>query len=354
MAETPSLDIPVVAPQLTAQLEHTHVLLRITPEPTPQFAYELAAPQGWAYSAAFGPVSDGPLLPRSLGFVAGAADPDGPVIGVTATAVPFEIPVDTWTRMSFAAEGWTVVAAEWFPGATGLFFDITGTRTVDNVQQVRRTSARADGSHIFCVNCFTSRAKWDQTKEIFWVAHATFKLLKGTGTTRMEPWAGAETEAPPFRFAYPVSWSAQPVASPVPGVSAVDLRLMNAKADVLLAYLQVQAVRLDEGEPVPSLEALAAKGKGRLAKAGYQETQPMAPLGEEQDPRQVATEGWLGGLEGRGRLAQADVIGRLGFVHRGRVVVTFMMICPVPQDDLLVALRAQRAFEIARGTLEIG
>jgi len=170
----------------------------------------------------------------------------------------------------------------------------------------------------------------------------------------MEPWAGAEAEAPPFRFAYPVSWSAAPVASPVPGVSAVDLRLLNAKAEVLLAYLQVQAVRLDEGEPVPSLETVTMKGKARLTKAGYHETQPLTPLGEDQDPRQVATEGWMGGAQGRGRLAQADVIGRLGFVHLGRVVVTFMMICPVPEDDLLVALRAQRAFEIARGTLEIG
>lgn len=339
---------------MTAQLEQTHVLLRITPEPTPQFAYELATPKGWAYSAALGPVSDGLLLPRSLGFVAGSADPQGPVIAVTVTPVPFELPVDTWTRLSFAAEGWTVLSAEWFPGAAGLFFDITGTRVVDHVEQVRRTSARADGGHIFSVNCFTSRAKWDQAKEIFWIAHATFKVLKGTGTARMEPWAGAETESPPFRFAYPVSWSEAPVPSPLPDVSAVDLRLLNAKEDVLLAYLQVQLVRLADGEAAPSLETLAAKGKARLAKAGYHETQPMMPLGEDQDPRQIAVEGWLGGSQGRGRLAEADVIGRLGFVHRARAVVTFMMICPVPEDDLLVALRAQRAFEIARSTLEIG
>lgn len=353
MAETPPLDIPVVAPQMTARLEQTHVLLKLTPEPTSQFAYELAVPKGWAYSAEFGPVSDGPLLPRSLGFVAGSAEPDGPVIGVTATLVPFEIPVDTWTRMSFAAEGWTVVVARWFPGATGLFFDITGTRVVDGVEQVRRTTARADGSHVFCVNGFTSRAKWDQVKEIFWVAHATFKLLTGTGTSRMEPWAGAETEHPDFRFAYPVSWSDEVMKSPVPDASAINLRLLNAREDQLLAYLQVQAVRLGAGEPVPPLEVLLEKAKARLASAGYRETQPMALLGEEQDPRLVAVEGWMGGFLGRGHLAQADVIGRLGFVHRAGVVVTFMMICPLPEDDLLVALRAQRAFEIARGTLEI-
>lgn len=344
----------MVAPQMTAHLQETHVLLKVTPEPTPQFAFEVAMPKSWAYSAQYGPVSEGPLLPRSLGFAAGSADPDGPVIGVTVTPVPFEIPIDAWTRMSFAAEGWSIVAAQWFPGAAGLFFDITGVRVVDNVQQVRRTSARADGSHIFSVNCFTSRAKWDQAKEIFWVAHATFKLLKGTGTSRMEPRAGAETESPPFRFAYPVSWSDAPVASPDPAVSAVDLRLLNAREDVLLAYLQVQLVRLGEGEAPPSFEALVAKGKARLARAGYQETQPMARVGEDEDPRQVAVEGWLGGSQGQGRLAQADVLGRLGFVHRGRAVVTFMMICPVPQDDLLVSLRAQRAFEIARDTLEIG
>ena len=54
MAETPSLEIPVVAPQMTAHLQETHVLLKVTPEPTPQFAFEVAMPKSWAYSAQYG------------------------------------------------------------------------------------------------------------------------------------------------------------------------------------------------------------------------------------------------------------------------------------------------------------
>jgi len=129
MSAAIALDIPVTAPRVTATLEQTHVTFQATPSANPLFAYRLAIPKAWAYSAAFGPVPDGPFATQGLGFMTGSARPGAPVVAVTVTPLPFEIPVDTWARLSLAAEGWTIVAARWFPGAKGLFFDITGTRT---------------------------------------------------------------------------------------------------------------------------------------------------------------------------------------------------------------------------------
>ena len=129
----PPIDIPLMAPQLTATLEQTHVAFHVTPENHPLLAYQLVIPKTWAFSKAFGPVSTGPLVTEGLGFFARSADPRSPVIAVTLTAIPFEVPIDAWGRLAFAAEGWQVVDARWFAGALGLFFDVVGTRVRDGV-----------------------------------------------------------------------------------------------------------------------------------------------------------------------------------------------------------------------------
>jgi len=350
-----ALDIPVSAPRVTATLEQTHVMFEGTPSTNPLFAYRLAIPKGWAYSAQFGPVPEGPFASQGLGFMTGSARSGAPVVAVTVTPIPFEIPIDVWVRSSMTAEGWTVVSARWFPGAKGLFFDITGTRTVNDVEEVRRTSVRADGIHVFSVNCLSAREHWDEAKEIFWVAHSTFQLVKPVGTTRMEPWLAASADRrPDFVIAYPMSWSASPVEKAPDGASGLDVRLLDAKQETLLAYLQVQAVALEEGEAVPSFDVLVAKAVKRLGSAGFKPAGPPKPTSAGDDPRAAAVDGWLGGLVGTGRLAEADVTARLGFVVRDRNVVTFLLFSPLLADDTLVALRAERAFEIARATFELG
>jgi hypothetical protein len=76
---------------------------------------------------------------------------------VTATAIPFEIPIDVFARLTLAAEGWTVVAGKWFPGPRSLFFDVTATRVVGGVTQVRRTSLRAVGGNVVAVHTLSAR-----------------------------------------------------------------------------------------------------------------------------------------------------------------------------------------------------
>jgi hypothetical protein len=346
-----SLDIPMMAPDVAATLEQTHVMFKGTPKERPLFAYRLAVPRTWAFSEAFGPVPEGPLASQGLGFFAGSAAPEAPVIAVTVTAIPFDVPVDAWMRMAFAAEGWTVVSAKWFPGAQGVFFDVTGTRVRDGVEEVRRTSARADGSHLFCVNCLTGRQGWEQAKKLFWIAHDTFKLEKPTGIGRMEPWLSAVGRNPDFGVAYPISWSATPVEGAPEGVSAVDLRLLNARQDTLLAYAQVKVQRLDEGEAVPPLDQLSSRALEKLAGFGFVAAGPRVPLTDENDPRAAAVPGWLGGLLVDGRVPAAEATARLGFAERQGCLITWQAVCPTLHDDLLVALRAQRLFEIVRATL---
>jgi hypothetical protein len=348
----PDLDIPVAAPRVLAAMEETHVNLRVTPNDNPLLAYSLAIPKTWAYSKQFGPVPSALLEPQGLGFFTASATPGAPVIAVTMTPVPFEIPLHTWARLAMADDGWTVLSARYLPGPYGLFFDLTGTRLVDDVEEVRRTTARIDGGKVFCVNTMCARVHWDDAKEIFWVAHATFELLGGTRQDKMEPWLAASAEAPGFRAAYPYSWRAEPASVPADqATSAVDIRLIDAEGKTLLAYLQVKAERALDGQQVPSLEQLEGAALSRLAGSGVAPTGPFRRLSEEEDPRATAVEGWLGGSVGEARLGEGDVAVRLGFVRLSDVTFSLSLLSPRLEDDRLAALRAERAFEIARFTL---
>lgn len=345
-----NLDIPLAAPNVTANMLHTHVRMSITPNDDESLAYDLAIPKGWAYSQQFGPVATGLLETQGIGFFAAGVHPDGPVIAATVTTVPYEIPLDTWARMSLTHEGWEVVDAKWFPGPYGLFFDLTGQRTVGESQQVRRTSVRVRGSQIFSLHCMCSRTQWEEHKEIFWVAHLSFELgLKGS--TRMEPWLAGVGAKPDFQFGFPASWSAEP-KTPEPEVtSLVDVRLLDAADERLLAYLQVTARRRAQGEAAPNLLLYQSESQSLLTAAGFVANDKPRKLTTDEDPRAEAVQGWLGGFIWEGVMKGGAVYVRTGFLDQAGATFVFTLISPRLQDDPLIALRAQRAFEIARSTL---
>src|SRR4249919_1659595 len=95
---TPPLDIPVKAPNTLARMEQTHARVEITPNGDDTLRYDMALPKDWAIAKEFGPVPDGLFQERGLGIFAPALEPESPRIAVTATPVPFELPVDAWVR----------------------------------------------------------------------------------------------------------------------------------------------------------------------------------------------------------------------------------------------------------------
>jgi hypothetical protein len=215
------------------------------------------------------------------------------------------------------------------------------------VHELRRSSLRNLGSDIVTVNCFCGRDWWEGAKEIFWVAHVTFKLL-ATRQTRMEAWAEAATQrGPRFAVQYPLSWWEEEAEGEDPNISGMHLRLADAKQERLLAYVQAKVAKRAPGAPADRNQ-LTASATAHLARAGVHIAGPLRPLSEDDDQRAVAVKGWLGGFQGEGQLGTSEVRLRLGFVERDRHDATFLMISPLLADDPLTALRAQRAFEIAR------
>jgi hypothetical protein len=131
--------------------------------------------------------------------------------------------------------------------------------------------------------------------------------------------------------------------------------LLDAEAERLLGYLQVKALWR---APLPALppaapEALKAEALASVERSGFATEAEFQPLTEDDDPRSIAVEGWLGGFSVDGTIAGGDVSLRLGFVVRDDVVFTFSLLSPRLENNPLNALRAIRVFEIARATLAL-
>lgn len=343
----PPLDIPTTAPQILASFQETHVNAEIEPSGAEHLTYRVAVPKSWPFSSSFGPTPTGMLEIRGLGFFAAANLPTAGVIAVTATNVPFEIPIDAWARVVFAHEGYEIVAANWFPGPTGLFYDITGARTVNDVLEIRRSAIRVKGNEIICLNCMCGHDEWSYAKGVFWIAMVTFELADAK-PSRMEPWLRAAAEDPSFELAHPSSWRSEPVEETPEGVSAVDVKLAG-QDEKLLGYLQVRAERWIG--PAPSLAQLDASALVRLKSSGFVPADEAKALTEESDPRAAGVRGWVGGFSGDGTLLGGEVATRRGFMLREGIVYSFAMLSPRITNNPLVALRTLRVFEIARATL---
>jgi hypothetical protein len=89
----------------------------------------------------------------------------------------------------------------------------------------------------------------------------------------------------------------------------------------------------------------------------YTPSKPFLPLTEQDDPRGEAVNGWLGGFAGEEKVhengSDTDVAVRLGFIRRGGSTFSLIALSAPVRDDTLAAFRTQRAFEIARDSLEV-
>ena len=176
-------------------------------------------------------------------------------------------------------------------------------------------------------------------------------VLNASGSTRMEPWLRAgTTRGVAFETAYPQSWAAEPVEG-THDASGIHIRLADGDQDKLYAYILVHAQRR---------AAIAQESRARwlgdalamLRRSGLVDMGSPREVTEADDPRTVGVEGWCGGYQGEGRVGEADLDWRLGFVARDEILFTVALYSPKRAEDLLSALRARRAFEIVRATLD--
>ena len=346
---TAKIDIPNKAPDVLANMAQTHANVDVESDEDPSLNFNLALPKSWVQRKA--PASFRQALFPARALATFAPEPkNGGAVAVVAAVAPIthEIPLDVWSRATFEQEGYQIVDAHWFPGPNGLFFDITGRRTEPNGEIVRRSSVRQDGARLFLLNAISPIDQWDEVKGNIWAAHVTFELLNARGGT-VEERRTIIARDPAFRVEYPESWEGEVGKSRDRGVSGVHLRLPTPDNTDLAAYLFVRAAAAADG----GVDALVERTIQIAAKSGVSAQAKPVRLSDEEDPRSIAVEGWLGGYSVPARMGTADIILKVGFVRREGLDFTFLLCSPQPSADLLSALRAQRALEIARASLEL-
>ncbi|HTU60229.1 MAG TPA: hypothetical protein VMF89_17385 [Polyangiales bacterium] len=346
---TDKIDIPDKAPDVLANMAQTHANVELESDEDASLNFSVALPKSWIQRKAPANFRQALFPARALATFAPEPKNGGAVAVVAAVApITHEIPLDAWSRATFEQEGYKIVDAHWFPGPSGLFFDITGRRTEPNGEIVRRSSVRQDGARLFMLNAISPIDQWDEVKGNIWAAHMTFELLKARGGTAEER-RKIVARDPGFRIEYPESWEAEVGKARDRGVSGVHLRLPTPDNTDLAAYLFVRAAAAADG----GVDALLEKALQVAAKSGLSAQAKPVWLTDEEDPRSIAVEGYLGGYSVPARMGTGDIILKLGFVRREGLDFMFVLCSPKPSVDLLNALRAQRTLEIARASLEL-
>jgi hypothetical protein len=340
--------VPFTAPAALVSLEQTHAQMRVSDPAHASDTVVVALPKTWS------PVDHASDAHRALfeGRVLQSFGPRGgenrPVVTLVVTPIPFEISIDAWGRMLYENDGFNILVSRYFPGPQGLFFDITGTRTENGRELVKRTFIRKDGNRVFTMSALCPREAWDANKDNFWIANVTFEVLHPQSSGRAEAWLTASTKKPGFEISFPASWQVERAASKSDSISGFHLRLPDADGQTLLSYLLVRCERA----PASDLPALQRDTIAMLQKSGVATKGDLQQMNETADPRAVAVQGWLGGFRGIAHMGTDDVIVTLGFVRRGDLTFTFALCNPKANANPVVALRAQRTFEVARATLK--
>src|ERR1700759_3702403 len=99
------LDIPYTAPHVLEHMMSTYARAEIEPSDDPSLAFDLVLPLGWSHATQLGPVPHGVLQERGLCLFAGSLEPGSPLVAVTVTPTPFDIPIDAWMRSVFERQG---------------------------------------------------------------------------------------------------------------------------------------------------------------------------------------------------------------------------------------------------------
>ena len=323
--------------------------IEIGDDADPTLKFDTLVPKAWAQVAKHEPIEH-LLGSRTLIVMAPNRLAPGAPRAIVSVAKPqWELPLDAWARMQLTRAGYEEVSGRWFPGANGLYFDITGQRRNQSGRDlVRRFTVHYDGAHVFEMETSCARELWDRHKEDFLRAHATFELHNRTGRTT-EPRLTASTVKPGFAVSYPASWSAERSASRVATVSGIQLRLIKPDGATLAAYLVIKAERAPEA----ALDALREAALATLRGTPIEPSSKLTALAVDEDPRAEAVEGWLGGYTAKAKMGSEDAALRFGFLRRGPLNISMIMLSPKPADDAMVSLRAQRCFEIARSSLEL-
>jgi hypothetical protein len=349
--DTPTQDVN----ELLRNAKQTHSRFQIEPGGAKQQppTLELILPKAWQHAK---PSATSPIFPSAEGVISDL-HPQLPVaVAVEFSPAPHDVPIDALLRHKLQREGWQLIDGRLHNGEFGEFYEATAIRTLGKSLIVNRASARLHQGTLTMISAGCPRERWDELKSDLWLAHAAAELLGTKPDGRSEARKRVASLAEPrkrhpqplFETEYPASWAAEIAASSDNDISGIHFRL--ASGDVLQAYIVARAERHDANAK-PDVSQLIARAKRQLEGAGGKVTTEPKPVTPQDDLRAQSVAGWLGTFSSAGELGGTDIDIRMSFSQSKRLTFALVMLSPTPKNDLIAALRAQRAFEIIRAGL---
>jgi hypothetical protein len=341
------LSFPISGVDLS-QLQATHDLVKVDPAGLSHLSFSLILPKGWVAEDDLGEQEDAIGQLMRIGLFADRVGPDATVVQVAVAKIPFEIDVRDWLEDQARVFETQLVYCQEVQFASGPGVDAGGLYGPIDNQQVIRMVAHADAARIFLVTVMTPFFRYNDQRNNVAIATNSFKLLKPSGSPKLEQWLDTVGGKPSFHVAYPASWKSRPVEKHIPGKSAVEILLAREKE--LAGYLRVKATDPAVAGKLSTHEAL---------KAATEELQEGAVIltsawQEDQSPGVQRIEERLAAYVTNGQLGERSVELRAAFFERGGLAFALTSISVQKSENPVLWMRSKRAYQIALETVRPG
>ncbi|KAJ5073708.1 early endosome antigen 1 [Anaeramoeba ignava] len=357
-------DLPIIPLHLNKPLAKTHETIKFTPGGFEKYKYSIVLPKQWQVDSEVKEVNK--HFPRwwIIGLFAPVMEPSAPFVSVTMCKFKFEINLEDWMEYFCKADNWQIFATRWWKvPSKGIVIDCGAYKIRDSETDVMRAMAFSNNKRIFMI-CGVARSPvWDQFKNHFLVACATFTLSKPK-TNSFEKFDIFEGCNPFIGISFPSSWKLQEQTDTPKGKSAIELQLVDSNDT--LAYLLIKASSILDFDPkLKPLDILIEQALQELEQSGFEFTANKVFIQGKEFKHSSALTGWVNGkphldslsqtIKGYygtaiipGKVGDNIVESRLGFRVLDSTAFSIYLISVSKKSDFILWMRSKRAFEITR------
>ena len=217
----------------------------------------------------------------------------------------------------------------------------TATQTsTSSAPLITRVMVRTDGQDVIAVMGMASEDFYPSYSRDLMIAGATLRLQRAPQGSP-EGFRRAVASNPSFEVFYPTSWSPQPVPPNAPGISAVNIALVEGQH--LKGLVHVKALDTNI-VAAPDPEALTSEATAEFTAAGVTLPSPWVP---QTDQMLLRTPGLQRASISTASVAGSAVEVQLSVVHRPPLTFCISAIIAPPHVEPISCMRGHKAYSVA-------
>lgn len=310
------------------------------PSLDPSLTFSLPLPAGWLRAHGFRAL-DAANLPRPLAVF--ASEEQDAAVGVSATALPFEVDLLDWCRFRCVSSGWVVLAADAVALAAG-----SGARVLSRRGRfMRHDTAVLHRGRAVVTHVVASESAWISGAASWCTIGERLRLERPGSGTRIERHQAVRVGDAELAFDLPASWRVQGWVRSGASVS-IDV-------EPAIGVSQRVALRLRARTVAPAPWSIAQRRADLRLELDRRGFTPRAEAGEDRPrpPVRAAIPGWLGGtvlwVDGP---RQRPFEARLWHCNVAGYEVDALLVVGWHPECVLDGMRGIRALELVFSTLQ--